>query len=154
MASTSDIAWHKCVLCQTETNEQLRCPFNMTVKDNLKVVVRELYESVASAIQRFNEGGVLPFNVHGNLIGDSEVITELFINQRAMWHKLCKNKLNNYKYERALSRKRKSSASTDIPKLRVSTVEMLQHKYLTIVFSAIVLKVICTKYGHLEQIER
>jgi len=84
------IDWTKCVLCQDVSHESLVKPSD--------------YVSFVNDIDRFSKSGLCPFKLHIDLIGDLEYVVNNLREKGAKWHKVCRNKVGLWKYERAVKR--------------------------------------------------
>lgn len=101
LQSVRTFDWTKCVLCQTVKEEKLRCPFDSKQQD-----ADSWYDTLCSNVSKFHELGGLP--IENSLIApdlSSKDLANLFRENKAKWHKSCRNKLSNFKLERAQKRK-------------------------------------------------
>ena len=80
MAELTNIDWTQCIICQRETNEELRSPYH----DHL-----EVYNAFVKNVGEFRRIDSLPAPVHFPEEGSA-----LFEN-RAKWHKKCHHNFNN-----------------------------------------------------------
>jgi hypothetical protein len=74
------------------------------------------YKTIAQDIERFVKSDICPFRLHSSLTDDEEIVVNLLTKNSAKWHKLCRNKIDCYKYDRAIKRQASSCASGEIPK--------------------------------------
>lgn len=101
LQSVRTFDWTKCVLCQTVKEEKLRCPFDSKQQD-----ADSWCDTLCSNVSKFHELGGLP--IENSLIApdlSSKDLANLFRENKAKWHKSCRNKLSNFKLERAQKRK-------------------------------------------------
>lgn len=100
MASSSlyQVDWSSCLIYQEQTNEPLQCPAK-SKRDN----VRAGYRSLAQNVSAFKDLGIiLPIT---NLSSDDDSLETSLLNNKASWHKSCRNRFNNTKLKRAQKRK-------------------------------------------------
>ena len=92
---TRDIDWTLCIICQRETNEELRCPF----RDHL-----EVYSAFVKNVREYRRIESLPAQIH--LPEEGSALPE----NQAKWHKQCHQKFNNTTLEGAkLKRQREEN---------------------------------------------
>ena len=97
----AQVDWDKCVLCQKVTTDKLRCPF-----DSMQNEAESWYDSFCRSIQKSRELGCMPFETPLLTLDlNREELSQLFRDNRAKWHKLCKNQFSTLKLERAQKRK-------------------------------------------------
>lgn len=102
--------WSKCIICQKDTNEHLRCPlYTLRLVDPTNV-----YKSFLDNVQHFRAIDALPVRLYF----DADETAENFASHSASWHKSCHSKFNKTKLERA--RKAEKRHSTDITERRLS----------------------------------
>ena len=92
--------WERCIICQKETREPLRCPLNSssgTIDDN-----KQVYTVLLKNIEEFRSINWCP----AELINFEEMTVENLVDQRASWHKSCHLKFSTSKLETAKSKKR------------------------------------------------
>ena len=95
MAVLRDIDWTLCIICQRETNEELRCPF----RDHL-----EVYSAFVKDVGEFRRIDSLPAQVHFPEEGSA------LLENQVKWHKQCHQKFNNTRLKRAkLKREREKN---------------------------------------------
>lgn len=97
-----EISWSRCIICQTTTTEDLRCPLRACGPCYDPVSV---YASFLQNILKFSSLGALPVNVPFAL----DIDTDVLIKNEASWHKSCYLKFNLSKLQKAkerVSRKR------------------------------------------------
>ena len=97
-----EISWSRCIICQTTTTEDLRCPLRACGPCYDPVSV---YASFLQNVLEFSSLGALPVNVPFAL----DIDTDVLIKNEASWHKSCYLKFNLPKLQKAkerVSRKR------------------------------------------------
>ena len=97
-----EISWSRCIICQTTTTEDLRCPLRACGPCYDPVSV---YASFLQNVLEFSSLGALPVNVPFALDKDTDVL----IKNEASWHKSYYLKFNLSKLQKAkerVSRKR------------------------------------------------
>lgn len=106
-----EIDWTKCIICQEESNESLRCP---TGSSNTSTAGAG-YKSLAENIQNFNKIGALPKSLKVfKLLNEGQDIEVTFRNNEAKWHDSCRLKYNKTKLNRALKRKAPEDESSSV----------------------------------------
>ena len=97
----SEVDWDKCVLCQKDSSEKLRCPF-----DSLRSEADSWYDSLCLSIKRSRELACLPFKTRLlTLDFQKDKLSKVFLERRAKWQKLWRNKFSGLKLEREFKRK-------------------------------------------------
>ena len=100
------IDWAKCVLCQVETKEAIRCPAKSLLAN------KELeYRTLAENLLAFNQIGRMPMDINIHRLNDGQGIAETLISRSAAWHVSCFGEVNKQKVDRALKRKMKVESS-------------------------------------------
>ena len=93
--------WEQCIICKTnKTGETLQCPALSKRKD-----IGASYSSFASNLQEFQKIDSVPFNVNMEELNSGEGIEYNLSENKAKWHKTCRNAFSNEKLERARKRK-------------------------------------------------
>ena len=101
---SSLLNWDLCLYCQSQTNENLRCPGSLVrEKHDPKVV----YEKIAKNIREFKKIDALPIDLY--LDEGNDNLGKLFIENSAKFHKSCTNMFSDMKLERALKRVKKAA---------------------------------------------
>ena len=101
---TSLLDWDLRLYCQSQTNENLRCPGSLVrEKHDPKVV----YEKIAKNITEFKKIDALPIDLY--LDEGNDNLGKLFIENSAKFHKHCTNILSDMKLERALKHVKKAA---------------------------------------------
>lgn len=90
------IDWKLCILCQEQKNESLQCPTKSKRKDT-----GAGYRSTAENVQRFDDLGMMPFDVRVSQLDDGSGLYNTLMKNEASWHKSCKDLVNNTKLKRA-----------------------------------------------------
>lgn len=107
-----EIDWTKCIICQEESNESLRCP---TGSSNTSTAGAG-YKSFAENLQNFNKIGALPKSLKVfRLLKEGQDIEISLRNNEAKWHDSCRLKYNKTKLNRALKRKAPEEESSSVP---------------------------------------
>jgi len=75
-----DINWNKCIICQQDKSEPLKCPL-----DSLGSGGDEFYSSFLTNVKGFRSINALPTNI---CFGNDITVEDLIIH-RAFWHKSC-----------------------------------------------------------------
>lgn len=89
--------WEVCVICQ-KGGHGLKCPADSNQKNGL-----EIYTDFLKAVEQFRELDVMPVNLDLKGIDSPEV----FLENRACWHKACKLKFAASRVQKERDRKRK-----------------------------------------------
>ena len=92
-----EISWSRCLICQTTTTEDLRCPLRACGPCYDPVSV---YASFLQNVLEFSSLGALPVNVPFAL----DIDTDVLIKNEASWHKSCYLKFNLSKLQKAKER--------------------------------------------------
>ena len=103
MANTQSLVpidWKLCVICQLKTNEPLQCPANSKRSD-----LGAGYKSLADNIKSFQDLDEIPIKFDPQKIDDGSGIENSLFQNKASWHKSCRNKLNTTELKRARKRK-------------------------------------------------
>ena len=89
-----ELNWDRCVICQQETGEPLKCPLLRpgSSRDNT-----DAYISFLTNVQQFRAIGALPAELY---FGSDETVAN-FASHSASWHKSCHLKFNNSKIAKA-----------------------------------------------------
>ncbi len=104
-----EIDWKKCIICQEDTREPLKCPLLGPGTCDSKI---EAYRSFLSNIEQFKAMNSLPTAI---IFGEHES-AESFSANHGSWHKSCRLKYNNCKLERV----KKRGSCSDISEPRTS----------------------------------
>ena len=91
--------WNKCVLCQEDTPEVLRCPASS--KRDAEGVG---YKTIADNIKGFDKVGCLPKTINLSRLDDGVGIETTFRQHQAKCHDSCRLQFNKTKLERAEKR--------------------------------------------------
>ena len=117
--------WEVCVICQ-KGGHGLKCPADSNQKNGL-----EIYTDFLKAVEQFRELDVMPVNLDLKGIDSPEV----FLENRACWHKACKLKF-------AASRVQKETENVNMTQMISLTravenlnVRNLEHQIRTLVSS-------------------
>jgi hypothetical protein len=98
------INWDICLICQTDTEEALRCPKTAAGSGSLST-----YSNFLERCNKFREVEALPFEVKFG----SEITAEDFQSNDAKWHHSCYLKFNNKALTKAEKRKSSTSSSSE-----------------------------------------
>ena len=91
-----DFNWNKCIICQQDKPEPLKCPL-----DSLEAGSEAFYSSFLANVEEFRKIDALPTKVH---FGDGISVGDL-TSYHASWHKSCHLKYSISKLTRATKRK-------------------------------------------------
>ena len=90
--------WRKCVICQENKSETLKCPLNAVSGEKT-----ESYVSFMDNVSAFRNLGSLP----ARLYFDEDLTVQNLVQNKAAWHKSCRVKFSKEKLERAKSKRKK-----------------------------------------------
>ena len=85
-----ELNWDRCVICQHDTAEPLKCPLKSPRTSVDKACA---YTSFLTNVEQFRNIGALPVKLY---FGSDETV-ENFVSHSASWHKSCHLKFNNSK---------------------------------------------------------
>ena len=108
--------WSFCFICQsTKRNEPTKNPWSSVKLKNKPKKLLCSYNEIVTNIQQLKELGQLPDFVISNDIGygdggGKDSIVSLINENRAVWHKSCRNAIDNQKVERAKKRQQDQEA--------------------------------------------
>lgn len=88
--------WNKCVLCQEETTEKLKCPANYVGGPG--------YKTMAENLVAFDKISCLPRSLQLSRLDEGQGIEVTFQLRKAKWHDSCRAKYNKTKLQRAEKR--------------------------------------------------
>ena len=91
--------WNRCIICQEDTSEPLRCPLQSPGASYVKVI--KIYESFLMNVKQFQDISALPTNIYFKY---DQSATD-FVDYQASWHKSCYLKYNNTKLAQAKKRR-------------------------------------------------
>ena len=103
--------WTKCVLCQKDIPEELRCPAD--AKRSIKGVC---YKTLADNLFGFSKIDSLPKTIDVNRLDDGDGVEATFQRNRAKWHDSCRLEFNSTQLVRAEKRKTPCKDIQDVPK--------------------------------------
>lgn len=110
-AQPVSIDWKLCALCQETKEESLQCPANSKRTDR-----GAGYKSLAEHLLLFSELGITPFAISLEQLNDGSGIENTLLNNKASWHKSCRDKVNSTKLKRAQKRRdQEEDATSHIP---------------------------------------
>lgn len=89
-----ELNWDRCVICQQETAEPLKCPLLSPGSSRDKT---DAYTSFLTNVEQFRAIGALPAELY---FGSDETVDN-FASHSASWHKSCHLKFNNSKLAKA-----------------------------------------------------
>ena len=87
--------WNLCVLCQDDTTAALECPAK-----SKRAVVRSGYKSLAKHLIQFQSLGHMPMAIDVRRIDDGDGFEATMTRHQASWHKTCRLKFNQTKFDR------------------------------------------------------
>ena len=95
-----ELDWDKCIICQQETVEPLKCPLQLQGPGTSEDIKIEAYRSFLANVEQFQSIVALPTNIYfENESPDN------FSAHRASWHKSCHLKYNNSKLKKSNEKK-------------------------------------------------
>ncbi len=103
--------WTKCVLCQKDIPEELRCPAD--AKRSIKGVG---YKTLADNLFGFSKIDSLPKTIDVTRLDDADGVEATFQRNRAKWHDPCRLEFNSTQRVRAEKRKTPCKDIQDVPK--------------------------------------
>ena len=100
--------WTKCVLCQEESLEVLRCPAKS------KCITQESgYKTITELLVGFGRNDCLPPSINLSRLDDGSGIAETLKRYEAKWHDSCRLLYNSTKLKRAEKRKKSQEEAND-----------------------------------------
>lgn len=102
-ASTKNIHWEECVICQERTREDLQCPAEKTGPD---LPIGAGYKTFEINIQRCCAMNWFPSKLNLEMLNEGSGIADTLQKNKAKWHKSCINKFSDLKISRQEKRKR------------------------------------------------
>ena len=93
-----ELDWNRCIICQQDTSEPLKCPMQSPGVSYDKMV--DVYESFLSNVREFQDISALPTNI----FFQNDQSAADFATHHASWHKSCHLKYNNSKLVKAKKR--------------------------------------------------
>ncbi len=90
-----EFSWSRCVICQQESAEPLKCPL-----ESLRTSGETFYSSFLENVEVFRSIEALPTDIYFG-----EVTADDFKQHHASWHKSCHLKYSNSKLKKAQKRK-------------------------------------------------
>jgi hypothetical protein len=105
LSQKMSFSWKKCVICQKTTKEEIRCPLNALGETDPKAV----YQSFLTNVAGFKEIDRLP----ASLTLPADVNANVFLSNKACWHKSCTLQFSASKLEKARESKRKRDAERE-----------------------------------------
>ena len=108
--------WNQCFICQTVTDEPLKCP-----ADSKRKNLGAGYVTFAQNVERFQDLNSLPvqFDIQG--LDDGTGIADTLLSHRASWHDSCRTKFNSTQLKRAEKRKSACDDELAIDRAKKST---------------------------------
>ena len=92
--------WNKCIFCQEDTAENVRCPADFVDRLN-----DSGYTSIVSSLTAFRDLGCLPVNINMTEMDDGDGLDKTFTQRKAKFHRTCRLKFNQTELKRAVKRK-------------------------------------------------
>ena len=93
---TSTINWELCALCQTSKKEKL---INPSESKFAKSGVQLGYRHTVENILKLKELGKLNLPIKKELLDEGVDMVSVFETKKALWHRTCRNKVDNQKVE-------------------------------------------------------
>lgn len=113
--------WNKCVLCQEDTDEMLKCPSN-SARDTDGAG----YKTMAEHLLAFDKIGCLPRKLKLSQLDDGQGIEAAFQLHKAKWHDSCRLQYNKTKLQRA---EKKTKPQEDDPETHKFTRHSSGHEH-------------------------
>ena len=114
----SGIDFKKCFLCQSENTNDLRDPSKHCGKSHS---IYKPYENLASNILELRQLGQLPFSIDVDLLNSQYGgLEEAMRTNNAIWHKRCRNLVDNQKVIRARERQNTDTVHSPVKTRRMS----------------------------------
>ena len=101
-----EIDWNLCFLCQGVDQTALVCPANVTRAD-----ASQGYLAVIENLRRFEEIGQLPSSLKRRFQNPN--LLDNFVQYQAKFHKSCRNRYDNYHYNRVCRKRRVDESSQE-----------------------------------------
>ena len=95
--------WKACIICQAETEENLRCP-----KSHVSCGALTVYTNFIDNVNEFRKSDALPVQ----LVWGNDITVDVLYDNVASWHHSCHIKFAKAKVDRIKERKRKQSTDT------------------------------------------
>ena len=99
-ANSRPLDWNKCIFCQEDSAENVRCPADSVDKLN-----DSGYTSIVASLTAFCDLGCLPPNIDMTEMDDGDGLEKTFTQRKAKFHKTCRLKFNQPELKRAAKRK-------------------------------------------------
>lgn len=99
----------RCVFCQDETGENLIFPGAISSKRSYDQLEFRGYKTLVDDLLTYQDNNLLPENIKLDELNDGKGILDFFIQNAVRWHRSCRMKVDKAKFERDISKKRKSS---------------------------------------------
>lgn len=100
--------WSKCILCQEDTSEVLRCPAESKLPTK-----GAGYKTIAELLVGFDRIGCLPASINPSRLDEGNGIEETLQRHKAKWHDSCRLLYNRTKLQRAEKRKKPPEDAAD-----------------------------------------
>jgi len=97
--------WGKCIICQKTKHESLQCPANSTRKDP-----GIGYSTFIRAVKEFEEIGITVTQFLDETKNDIE---NVLLENKASWHKSCRDNYNSTKLERAKKKRKQADVEEE-----------------------------------------
>ncbi|KAK3889204.1 hypothetical protein Pcinc_006775 [Petrolisthes cinctipes] len=107
-----ELNWSRCVICQQDTSEPLKCPLHSRDPSDKTGV----YASFLNNVEQFSVIDAVPVEL---LFGNNETV-EKFVSHSAAWHKSCYLKFSSSKLAKAKKRTHKHDTEERRPRKRKS----------------------------------
>ena len=115
---TLETNWESCFFCQETTSEVLECP----ARKSTHLDKGSGYKSIAEQLKRFQGIGELPSFLDTRTgLTSNEVLAGNLLQNEAKFHKRCKNKYDDYHYQRVCRKRKKQTADVEIAQAPPST---------------------------------
>ena len=108
--------WAKCMLCQLDSKEPLRCPTKSKRGDTDTV-----YKTLVENINEFHQLQCMPLKIELKRLDEGNGMEKTLIEYNAKWHRSCFLKFGKLQLDRMKDRKRKSSETPGNVSKRIYT---------------------------------
>ena len=110
--------WNKCIICQTDTDENLQCPAESRRTDQ-----GAGYITFSENLARFHELDSIPVTLDIRRLDEGKGVRTTLEERHAKWHKSCRIKFNTTKLQRAEKRECPDPEKTSSKFTRTSNEE-------------------------------
>ncbi|CAG9822112.1 unnamed protein product [Phaedon cochleariae] len=108
-----DVNWDRCVICQNDTGESLKCPL---LTPGTSGEQTDAYTTFLKNVEQFRSIDALPVELSFGINENANT----FASHSASWHKSCHLKFNNSKLAKAIKRQQTGVCQNPSPSKRVT----------------------------------